>query len=295
LSAALAVESDPSDREALRALLLAQLQLLAGLERDVLAEDAPDALRRFRVAARRIRALLRAARPLVLGEWSEPLRAELAWLGRALGPARDLDVLLAHIRAVSAGFEPGERFALARALRQLEDERAEARRDVAAALGSERYHALRERLERELPAPRLRPSLLSTADLAAAEVRRLRKAYRALGGVASDEELHSLRLRVKRARYAAELAEHTAGKALTRFEARAKTVQGILGEHQDATVAEARIRALLNRPQSVRWAVAAGRLIERQALRREAARLALPEAWLELEKAARAAFPPRRR
>jgi CHAD domain-containing protein len=288
LSAALAIAREPSpDHEALRALLIEQLEAL--VRHGPVAASGADAgaLRRFRVATRRLRALLRAARPLLVTGWSEPLRAELGWLGAAAGPARDLDVLLAHVREAAAGFDPGERFVLARALRQLEDRRDAARRAVLDALTSERYAALARRLEHELPEPRVRPSPLTLHDLAAAETRRLRKAYRVLGGMATDDELHDLRLRVKRARYVAELAERTGAKAAGRYVSRAKAVQDILGEHQDATVAEAHIRALLQRPQSVRWAVAAGRLIERQAVRREAARRVFPAAWDELEKAAR--------
>jgi len=103
--------------------------------------------------------------------------------------------------------------------------------------------------------------------------------------VATDHELHDLRLRVKRARYTLELAEAVAAKGAARAIARAKVVQDTLGEHQDATVAAERIRALLAGPHGVRWAVAAGRLIERQTVRREQARRAFPAAWAELEKA----------
>lgn len=288
MSVVLAVASNPApDHEALRTLLVTQLQALEEHEPAARSGNDAIALKRFRVATRRTRALLRAGRPLLVTAWSEPLRAELGWLGAALGPARDLDVLLEHVREASARFDPGEQFVLARAVRQLEDQRASANRAVTDALESDRYAALAGRLARELPAPPLQPSELRLADLAAAEIRRLHKRYRALGGVATDDELHDLRLRVKRTRYALELAEDTDGKATTRAIAKAKVVQDALGEHQDASVAEERIRALLSRPQSVRWAVAAGRLIERQAVRREAARRAFPAAWAELEKALR--------
>ena len=51
----------------------------------------------MRVATRRLRAFLRAGHDLLDPEWSEPLREELSWLGGALGPVRDLDVLLEHL------------------------------------------------------------------------------------------------------------------------------------------------------------------------------------------------------
>ena len=51
----------------------------------------------MRVATRRLRAFLRAGSELLDPEWSEPLRDELKWLGGALGPVRDLDVLVEHL------------------------------------------------------------------------------------------------------------------------------------------------------------------------------------------------------
>lgn len=276
--------------EDLRALLAVHLEELVRRRRAVLDGDDPDDLRRLRVAARRIRSLLRAARPLLDPAWAEPLRAELGWLGGALGPARDLDVLLVHVRAVSAHFEPGEQFTLARAIRTLDDERGEAYAGALEALAGVRCEQLVRRLRLELPSPRVRPCNLTTEALAAAEFRRLRKSVRRLRGVATDDQLHGLRIRVKRARYAAELAEREVGKGAAHFVARAKVVQDVLGEHQDACVAEARMRSLLGGPQGQRWAVAAGRLIERQAVRREWARAAFTPAWTALEREGRAVW-----
>ena len=61
-----------------------------------LGTDAEE-LHQMRVATRRLRAFLRAGRDLLDPAWSEPLREELRWLGSALGPVRDLDVLLEHL------------------------------------------------------------------------------------------------------------------------------------------------------------------------------------------------------
>lgn len=270
--------------EDLRALLAVHLVELERCRQAVLDGDDPDELRRLRVAARRIRSLLRAARPLLDSSWVELLRAELGWLGSAVGPARDLDVLLAHVRSVSEHFQPGERFLLARAIGQLAEERGEAHAGALDALSSARCRELVARVRVELTSPRFERSTLTTATLAAVEFRQLRKRVRRLDGIASDDQLHDLRIHVKRARYTAELAERSVGKGASRFISRAKVVQDVLGEHQDACVAETRIRALLGRPQGQRWAIAAGRLIERQAVRREWARNAFPSAWTELER-----------
>ena len=73
-----------------------------------------------------------------------------------------------------------------------------------------------------------------------------------------------MRIRGKRARYAAELAEGAVGKPARRFVEDAKRFQDVIGEHQDAVVAEERIRGLLGRTGSPQAHLAAGRLIERE-------------------------------
>ena len=65
-----------------------------GVRLDLDAED----VHAIRVAARRTRAMLRAARPILDPSWSEPLRDELKWLGGSLGRRRDLDVLIARLQ-----------------------------------------------------------------------------------------------------------------------------------------------------------------------------------------------------
>ncbi len=70
----------------------------------------------------------------------------------------------------------------------------------------------------------------------------MRKTFEALGDDPEDDALHASRIAVKRARYAADLAAHELGKPGARFVAVAKQLQDILGDHQDAVVAQERIR-----------------------------------------------------
>src|SRR4029453_8331701 len=86
----------------------------------------PEELHQMRVATRRLRAFLRAGRDLLDRSWSEPLRDELGWLGRALGPPRDLDVLIERLAddAEAVGDEAG---AVRGLLAELEGERGSAR------------------------------------------------------------------------------------------------------------------------------------------------------------------------
>lgn len=248
--------------------------------------DDPENLHQLRVATRRLRAYLRCARGLVEPGWAEGLRAELGWLGGALGPARDLDVMLDRISAeVSAlGAEGAGASGLVAAL---ERERSTAYEGVVAALESDRYLRLLDDLE-AAAAPPPGPKSTPLAKIWRREARRMCRTFASLGDEPDDDALHGSRIAVKRARYAADLAAHELDEAGAAFVSRAKALQDVLGEHQDAVVAEERIRS---------WAEDAGRSADRAATRltelererRAGARAAWPDAWARLERAARKA------
>jgi CHAD domain-containing protein len=248
----------------------------------------PEDVHRMRVASRRGRAVLRAARPLLDPDWSEPLRAELKWLGGSLGARRDLDVLVARLREQVVRLEQPEQGAAETLVHALERERVTAQAFAVEALASPRYFNLLDTLEAAARGPRVRRSEVSLSKLAAKEFRRLRKTAAAIGPESSDAELHRARILGKRARYAAELAEPELGKAGRHFVERAKAFQDILGAHQDAIVAEARLRSLLGATAGPGAAFAAGRLVEQERARRREMREALPRAWQKLERAGRA-------
>ena len=253
-----------------------------------LGADAED-LHQHRVAIRRLRALLRAARPMLDAGWVDELRNELRWAGGALGEVRDMDVLIEHLTADASILDTREQAAFATLLDQVTARRGAARRTMLSDLRQTRYTRLLDRLETDLTSPPVVDSATDLATIAAAEYRRLRKKMRALGDEPSDEDLHAARIAVKRARYAAELAEGTVGKRATGFIAAAKGLQDVLGEHQDAAVAEQVVRDLLEgatAPVPVQAAFAAGMLAERQRERRRDARAAVPAAWKRLKKSA---------
>ena len=234
----------------------------------------PEELHQQRVATRRLRAFLRAGRDLLDPAWAEPLRDELRWLGGELGPVRDLDVLIEHLSAETAALGPDE--AEGRKLvRTLERARRTARRRLLAALDSPRYFALLDVLERPFATVADEPTL---AEIHAAEHRRLRKAVRALTVDARDEELHAVRIKAKRARYAAELRDDGD------YVRAAKRLQDVLGEHQDAVVAVAELRSLAARMPDT--ALAAGRLVEREQLRAHRGREEWRASWKRLAKTA---------
>lgn len=116
------------------------------------------------------------------------------------------------------------------------------------------------------------------------EWRRTHRVLARLDGDSGDERLHAGRLSVKRSRYAAELAAHELGKQGRAFVEAAKELQDVLGEHQDAAVAEARIRAWVAGSEGSR---AAERLVDRERARKRAAREGWPPRWKALRRAAK--------
>jgi CHAD domain-containing protein len=276
---------DASPADVLRASLAEQYaRLLAHDPGTRLGSDAED-LHQMRVATRRARAYLRAAKPLLDRAWAKDLRDELGWLGSELGPARDLDVLLEHIREEVAALGEAGR-SLGALVESLEHDHAAARATAVAALSDDRYFALLDRLE-ELE-PVLDPDADETlGELWWAQFKRTRKGFRDLGGSSSDEELHAARILAKRARYAAELAGAELGKRGEKFVSAAKKLQDVLGEHQDSAVAEERIAAWAEGNPDAAEAVE--RLLEGERERRKRAREEWPGGWKKLEKRARKA------
>jgi CHAD domain-containing protein len=276
--------------EQIRTMLDRQLRQLLRHDPGTRLGTDPEDLHRMRVATRRARAVLRAGGPLLDPGWSEPLREELGWLGGALGHVRDLDVLLANLDVQMGELEKEERFAAKRICQGLEHERVEARGALLEALESERYAALLDRLGVAAPPPPAKPSDADLPALAKAEFRSLKKAARSLQPDSADDELHRVRVKTKRARYAAELAAPSVGKRADDFVRSAQRLQDLLGEHQDAVVAEEKIRALATAARATKVAFAAGRLVERERARRTSARAALPDAWAKLERSGRRAW-----
>jgi len=250
--------------ERIRYLLAVQLRELGARDPGIRLGDDPDDVHQFRVATRRTRAVLRATEPL-LGEAMSGLGSELKWLAGVLGPVRDLDVLLAHLQREAAELGDDDSRSAGLLLAALGRERDTRRAELLRALDSDRYLALLDAFGTAVSTLPVLDVDEGLRPLARGAYRKLRKAVEATPADPTDDELHALRIRTKRARYAAEL---DGGKDLTKYLAALKRVQDVIGEHQDAVVAEERLRAVT----TAGTAVAAGRLIERERSRRRARR-----------------------
>jgi CHAD domain-containing protein len=272
--------------EHLRAYLKAQLRAVERHDPAVRVGSDPEDLHKLRVAVRRSRAALREARSLLGEERGRELRDELKWLGRQLGPARDLDVLTARLRIEAAELDGPDAIPAGKIVTQLESEREAAQAAVLETLESTRYAALLGMLEETVSAPPVASSDISLSAVARREFRKLERQVKTLGVAPSNDALHRARIQAKRLRYATELSAQLLGKDGERVVSAAKQFQDVVGAHQDAVVAEERIRAAVRRARGVGSGLAAGRLIERERARRTEARADLPQAWKRLRKRA---------
>ena len=244
----------------------------------------PESLHQMRVATRQLRVVLRTARPLLLPAWADSLHDELRWLGQLLGPARDLDVQLAYFREECTALDARDRRPLAPFIAHLEVQRNQAQTVLLRELQRVRYLDLIRRLQDATVNPTAVESALTLHDLATGTFKKLRKVLRQVGASPTSATIHEIRIKTKRARYAAELAAPVVGKPATRFIKKARVVQDVLGMHQDAIQAEAHVRAFLKQSTSVRAAFVAGRMVERLLTRRAKASKEMRTLWEELLK-----------
>jgi CHAD domain-containing protein len=267
----------PRSFEELRSRLRDQLREIERHDPGTRLGRDPESLHDMRVAVRRLRALLRAGRELVATDTGE-LDDRLKELGRVLGEVRDLDVLLAHLDAEAAELRGEDVERAGSLLATLRTERSCSRSRLLAALRSDEYLALLDDTARTIDELEPSGSAVTLEELVDEAFAKVRKAVRKLPGEPANEELHAVRKKGKRARYAAELAGRN------KLVKRAKKLQDVLGEHQDAVVAAERLRGLAagSAPEQ---ALVAGRLVEREEERRSEARARWPKAWRNLRKA----------
>ncbi len=139
-----------------------------------------ESLHQMRVAVRRLRAVLRTARPILLPAWGSSLDQELDWLSEVLGTARDLDVQIAYFMEESTGLEARDRKLLEPFISYLRSQRDAAQQVILSELTSARYLELIRRLQQAVQEPSVIESPLTVRHLAGQAFKKLRKAIRSL-------------------------------------------------------------------------------------------------------------------
>jgi inorganic triphosphatase YgiF len=249
--------------EAFAALARNCLAQLGGNEAAVLAGSV-EGLHQMRVAARRLRALIACFRGFVRERVSEELMTELRWLMGALGPARDLDVFIVETLDPLVERCPEEP-----SLAVLRDTARQAARtahlEAGAALAAPRYTQFLLTVDLRLAngdwAVADGDPNTPVRDVAGAT---LKRRYRRLVRMASGhraleiEELHEIRIRAKKMRYAGEFFRSLYSRKLAaRHLLRLTRLQDRLGSLNDAVTGRALLDRLL--PESGLEAGAAAR------------------------------------
>ncbi len=254
--------------------------------------DLPDAVHQMRVAARRLRSVLRTFDSLLDPEWSQALREELGWLASELGAIRDTEVLLERLDedAELLG-EPDAGQARAIIDPRLRSRLAAARSGALAALRSDRHEWLLDDLVAAADEPRVLDVAFVPIDeigpaLVGRAWRRFARAAAELRVDGPATTWHAARIRAKRARYSVDVLASIDGDRMAHLADELADVTEVLGEHQDAWVAQQVLRDLADAATGAE-AFALGRLHDIEVEREALARLAFLEMWPQVKRAAK--------
>jgi len=253
-----------------------------------------EGVHRARVGIRRVRSTLQLFGDVLEPSWVATFDDELGRVAGVLGAVRDLDVLTLRLESgVDALANPADRTAGNALLSRVAGERRRAMQALVRELDSSRYHEFVTRLVREVRQPVFvrafedEPARPVAARYVMGPWRKLRREVKRLPDEPEIEQLHRVRIRAKRVRYACEGVAPVAGKPARRLGKSAAALQGVLGDLHDAALAEAWLRRAAAATAVPRRSVlVAGELIAREEA--DTARLvhAWPAAWTSVRSAA---------
>ncbi|HEX3565796.1 MAG TPA: CYTH and CHAD domain-containing protein [Acidimicrobiales bacterium] len=216
--------------------------------------DDAEAVHQTRVATRRLRSDLKTFAAVLDPVWLSHTRADLKWIADSLGTVRDIDVLAGHLESEMGHAPTPDAQPFGEINLELRRRRQVAHAHLLEDMSGERYLTLLDRLHASSESP---PFLVTAASskshaglrpddparrvlptLVRRPWRKLRKAVRHVGSHPTDQELHQIRIRAKRLRYAAEAAAPVVGKPARRMAVAVESLQTVLGDHHDAVTAE---------------------------------------------------------
>jgi CHAD domain-containing protein len=281
----------PTMREVVQHALAASVRRLLRHDPVVRLEAGDEGVHQMRVSTRRLRSDLRTFRP-VLDEAAVQLIAdECKWLADILGGVRDLDVLADNLARSAAELPEREREAAGALVERVHADRGPARRALDTTLAGDRYLELVTRLvglslDPPVTVPDDHPARESLIEIVRKPWDKLRAEIRSLPDEPVDEDLHQVRIRAKRSRYAAEAVADFV-PAAGRHAERIADIQDVLGEHQDAVVAEQWLREAATKQElAAAEAYAAGWLAAEQRAHADKVQGEWETAWKKARKRA---------
>jgi CHAD domain-containing protein len=203
-----------------------------------LSGGSPEALRKVRVALRRLRSDLQTFAPLFDRAWADALREQLGDLATSLGVVRDAEVLRARLSGLVSRLPEVDQSTALPLLDTAGAQLSAARAQLLDGLARDEYLAVLNSAVAAVTRPRWIDGEcdVAVARLARRPWRRLRDYIEALDGTPDDSHLHRVRILAKRARYAADACVPAVGDAAATSAARLADLQTVLGDHHDAVV-----------------------------------------------------------
>jgi CHAD domain-containing protein len=278
-----APELDPEmpAEEAARRVHRALLETIRANEEGTRLDLDPEFLHDFRVAVRRTRSALTQVKGVFPEPEVERFKNELAWLGQATGPTRDLDVYLLKLPGYREGLGDLGGSHLDPLRRFLAEHREIEQTKMAKVLRSKRYRELLEEweafLDRETPpeptaAPNARRPIREVVSARIWKLwRRVCQRGRRITPETEAADLHRLRIDCKKLRYLLELFGGLYPPDEIRLLVRRlKRLQDNLGDFNDYEVQQKRLEIFADRMVDedlapVPTLLAMGRLLEHMA------------------------------
>ena len=230
-------------RQAASRIVSRQVRELLRLERAARSGEDPEAVHQMRVQTRRLRAAL-ALFASVVRPPRRARRSRLRWLSRALGRVRDLDVMTALLEDRHLPHLAGSEAArLEDLLAALKEQRWRAQKRLAASLVRGRYARLKAALRDFARQPRFAGrgdedamAARHLTDVIHRQARRVSSHRGMVERAPEADDLHALRIMVKRLRYALDFHAETCGIAFDEERRLTRLLQDNLGEIHDHDV-----------------------------------------------------------
>ncbi|WP_217178265.1 CYTH and CHAD domain-containing protein [Streptomyces sp. AC495_CC817] len=255
--------------------------------------DVFDSVHSMRVATRRLRSTFKSFGKVLDRAITDPIGEELKWLAGELGVDRDQEVLTDRLTealdALPESLVTGPVHARLRAWSR-KDGGTGPRTELIEALDGPRYLELLETLDAVIADPPLLKA--AHGDPEKVITKAIRKDFAKVAalveealaqppGADRDLAMHEARKKTKRTRYAAEAARPLLGKAAKALVKDMKSLQSVLGEHQDSVMAREALRDLAHQAHAApgESAFTYGLLYGREERRAELAEAELPGEW----------------
>lgn len=233
--------------ECVETALAGQLEIMNSHAEGVRKGDM-DAVHDMRVASRRVRAILRVYKPYLDKDARKTMKQGARTIGKALGRRRELDVMVAMLREHREETRDLWKRFMDHAIAILEERREREQDTCRAALDvleDTNFQEACTRAQEQIDASAA--CVVAHAESALLDgLERVRSARKVWKSTEEPEDLHKIRVELKRFRYACEFHKDLFGKPMEEYIANLKSVQDVLGEWNECRVLEEMVLILGN-------------------------------------------------